>query len=85
MPAPYKMVLCVNTSLNMGKGKIAAQCGHATLGAYQSASKHCSSSVLWWQRTGNKKPYVVHLLSILTVRYTHEYTLSHPLILSHTL
>ena len=65
MPAPYKMVLCVNTSLNMGKGKIAAQCGHATLGAYQSASKHCPSSVRWWQRTGNKKPLVVYLLKYI--------------------
>jgi hypothetical protein len=31
---PFKMVLCVNMSLSMGKGKMCAQCGHATLGEY---------------------------------------------------
>jgi peptidyl-tRNA hydrolase, PTH2 family len=31
----YKMVLCVNHGLGMGKGKIGAQCGHAALGAVQ--------------------------------------------------
>ncbi len=33
------MVLVVRTDLGMGKGKIAAQCGHATLGAYKKAVK----------------------------------------------
>ena len=32
-----KMVLVVRTDLKMGKGKIGAQCGHATLGSYKSA------------------------------------------------
>ena len=27
MDAPFKMVLCVNSELGMGKGKIGAQCG----------------------------------------------------------
>jgi peptidyl-tRNA hydrolase, PTH2 family len=53
--APYKMLLVVNTSLNMGKGKIAAQCGHAAVGAYQRASKQCPNAVRWWQRTGCAK------------------------------
>eukprot|EP00761_Pharyngomonas_kirbyi_P000692 gb/GECH01000692.1/.p1 GENE.gb/GECH01000692.1/~~gb/GECH01000692.1/.p1 ORF type:complete len:184 (+),score=58.61 gb/GECH01000692.1/:1-552(+) len=30
-----KLVLVVRNDLKMGKGKIAAQCGHATLGAYK--------------------------------------------------
>ena len=30
----YKMVLAVRADLKMGKGKIGAQCGHATLGAH---------------------------------------------------
>jgi PTH2 family peptidyl-tRNA hydrolase len=30
-----KMVLVVREDLKMGKGKIGAQCGHATLGAYK--------------------------------------------------
>ena len=29
------MVLCVNTSLKMGKGKIAAQCCHAAMGVIE--------------------------------------------------
>ena len=29
---PVKMVLCVRQDLKMTKGKIAAQCGHASLG-----------------------------------------------------
>ena len=53
--APFKLLLCVNMSLQMGKGKIAAQCGHATLGAYRSASRHCNSGIRWWQRTGQAK------------------------------
>lgn len=30
-----KMVMCVRSDLGMTKGKIGAQCGHATLGAYK--------------------------------------------------
>ena len=30
-----KMVLVVREDLKMGKGKIGAQCGHATLGSYR--------------------------------------------------
>ena len=32
MPREFKMVLVVRNDLKMGKGKIGAQCGHATLG-----------------------------------------------------
>ena len=53
--APYKMVLCVNQELSMGKGKIAAQCGHATLGCYKRAKKQCPSAVAAWERTGCAK------------------------------
>ncbi len=52
---PFKMVLCVNMSLNMGKGKMAAQCSHATLGAYKLAMKHCSTTVYSWEYTGQAK------------------------------
>jgi hypothetical protein len=41
----FKIVLLVNMSLKMEKGKIAAQCGHATLGCYQIAMKKCPSAV----------------------------------------
>mmetsp|Transcript_11818 Transcript_11818/g.25917 ORF Transcript_11818/g.25917 Transcript_11818/m.25917 type:complete len:189 (+) Transcript_11818:96-662(+) len=53
--APYKMVLCVNTSLGMGKGKIAAQCGHAAVGCYKRSQRQCPSALSAWERTGCAK------------------------------
>eukprot|EP01036_Dinobryon_divergens_P028119 gene28119-37015_t len=41
--------------LNMTKGKIAAQCGHATLGAYKIASKYCKATLTNWEYTGQAK------------------------------
>jgi PTH2 family peptidyl-tRNA hydrolase len=59
--ADIKMVLVVNDSLKMGKGKIGAQCGHATLSAYQSARRMGVNSKYWtkvlekWSWEGTKK------------------------------
>jgi peptidyl-tRNA hydrolase, PTH2 family len=53
--APYKMLLIVNTELNMGKGKIAAQCGHAAVGCYDTARRKCPAAVQAWYRTGCAK------------------------------
>ena len=50
-----KLVLCVNMSLGMGKGKIGAQCGHATLGAYKMAKKYGSSCLTVWETLGQAK------------------------------
>lgn len=55
MNGPFKLVLCVNNELKMTKGKIAAQCGHATLGAYKLASKHCTSALKNWEYMGQAK------------------------------
>jgi peptidyl-tRNA hydrolase len=55
MNGPFKMVLCVNNELKMTKGKIAAQCGHATLGAYKLASKYCLSALKNWEYMGQAK------------------------------
>jgi peptidyl-tRNA hydrolase, PTH2 family len=52
---PYKMVLCVNTALQMGKGKIGAQCGHAAVGAYSSAVKYSPKALKVWETTGCAK------------------------------
>ncbi len=52
---PFKLVLCVNNSLGMGKGKIAAQCSHATLGAYKLAVAHCNSAIENWKEQGQAK------------------------------
>mmetsp|Transcript_18737 Transcript_18737/g.26567 ORF Transcript_18737/g.26567 Transcript_18737/m.26567 type:complete len:191 (-) Transcript_18737:292-864(-) len=52
---PYKMVLCVNKELKMGKGKIAAQCCHAAVGCYKRARKHCPAAVSAWELSGCAK------------------------------
>jgi PTH2 family peptidyl-tRNA hydrolase len=53
--APYKMVFCVNTSLSMGKGKIAAQCCHAAVGCYKRATKQCPAALRAWEYSGCAK------------------------------
>jgi peptidyl-tRNA hydrolase len=42
-----KMVLIIRTDLGMGKGKVAAQCSHATLAAYQIAQKKSEQTRKW--------------------------------------
>ncbi len=39
----------------MGKGKIAAQCSHATLGAYKLAEKYCKTALSAWELIGQAK------------------------------
>uniref|UniRef100_A0A182JIA7 peptidyl-tRNA hydrolase n=1 Tax=Anopheles atroparvus TaxID=41427 RepID=A0A182JIA7_ANOAO len=51
----YKMVLVVRNDLKMGKGKIAAQCGHAAVGAYESAVRKTPAAVNKWQYGGQAK------------------------------
>ncbi|APA11610.1 hypothetical protein SS1G_05058 [Sclerotinia sclerotiorum 1980 UF-70] len=52
-----KMVLVVRTDLGMTKGKIAAQCSHATLACYKTMTrKDPNSSILRrWEREGQAK------------------------------
>lgn len=50
-----KMVFVVRTDLSMTKGKIAAQCGHATLMCYKSVQKHAPSILDRWERLGQAK------------------------------
>lgn len=52
---PHKMIMCVRTDLKMGKGKIAAQCCHATLGAYKRALKRTPDAVRAWEVLGQAK------------------------------
>ena len=49
------MVLIVNMALQMGKGKIGAQCGHAAVGAYSDALKLAPNTLKWWCLTGCAK------------------------------
>ncbi|KAL2434771.1 putative peptidyl-tRNA hydrolase 2 [Exophiala dermatitidis] len=52
-----KLVLAVRTDLGMGKGKIAAQCSHATLACYKYLLSHPTSAPLLkrWERGGQPK------------------------------
>ncbi|KAG5670268.1 hypothetical protein PVAND_000545 [Polypedilum vanderplanki] len=51
----YKMVLVVRNDLKMGKGKIGAQCGHASVGAYQNAMKKNKAVLRRWESSGCAK------------------------------
>lgn len=57
----YKMVLCVNMGLKMGKGKIAAQCSHATLGAYKRAIRNCPEAVKWYVVRSMRQSRQLHI------------------------
>lgn len=52
-----KVMLVVRTDLGMTKGKIAAQCGHATLACYKSLSSSPSglSLLAKWEKNGQPK------------------------------
>lgn len=52
-----KMVLVVRTDLGMTKGKIGAQCGHATLACYKHFLRHAPESAILkrWERMGQAK------------------------------
>jgi PTH2 family peptidyl-tRNA hydrolase len=56
-----KMVLAVRNDLGMTKGKIGAQCGHATLGGYKQVKRWAQKSAYWreimtqWSVIGQKK------------------------------
>lgn len=51
----YKMILVVRNDLKMGKGKIAAQCGHAAVGAYQTAVHRFPDALRSWNDSGCAK------------------------------
>ncbi|KAI9789317.1 MAG: hypothetical protein M1816_006205 [Peltula sp. TS41687] len=52
----YKLVLVVRTDLGMTKGKIAAQCSHATLACYKTLLRSPNRSVLdRWERQAQSK------------------------------
>ena len=53
-----KLVLVVRTDLKMGKGKAAAQCGHATLAAYKSVASKSPAILRAWEYGGQAKVVV---------------------------
>ncbi|KAI8803204.1 peptidyl-tRNA hydrolase PTH2-domain-containing protein [Cladochytrium replicatum] len=50
-----KMVLVVRTDIQMGKGKVAAQCGHAAVAAYVEAQKKAPRILRHWETYGAAK------------------------------
>lgn len=50
-----KLVLIVRTDLKMDKGKIAAQCSHATLACYKALQSGNSSLLRKWEISGQAK------------------------------
>ena len=50
-----KMVLVVNTELGMGRGKVAAQCGHAAVACFKAALAEEPQLVAAWEKGGQKK------------------------------
>ena len=52
---PVKLVCVVNQSLKMGKGKVAAQVGHASVQAFLNAGVTHPAALEAWLATGQKK------------------------------
>ncbi|KAK3815221.1 MAG: peptidyl-tRNA hydrolase PTH2-domain-containing protein [Benniella sp.] len=51
----FKMVLVIRSDLNMGKGKAAAQCCHATLANYKELLQKSPQTLKRWERRGQAK------------------------------
>ncbi|GBG81763.1 hypothetical protein CBR_g33941 [Chara braunii] len=51
----FKLVLVVRMDLKMGKGKIAAQCSHATLGIYKKLQRKAPTALRKWEYSGQRK------------------------------
>ncbi|CAK8683943.1 unnamed protein product [Clavelina lepadiformis] len=54
----YKMVIVVRQDLKMGKGKVAAQCAHAAVGAYKKLSKQNKLLLRRYEYNGQPKVVV---------------------------
>ncbi|CAL9230582.1 unnamed protein product [Arabidopsis halleri] len=54
----FKMVLVVRNDLKMGKGKIAAQCSHATLGLYKKLVRRAPKALDCWEECAQPKVVV---------------------------
>ena len=52
---PVKLVLVINNDLKMGKGKIAAQAGHASVTATLRAGEYRPDILDSWLKSGQKK------------------------------
>eukprot|EP00271_Cylindrocystis_brebissonii_P001221 TRINITY_DN11541_c0_g1_i1.p1 TRINITY_DN11541_c0_g1~~TRINITY_DN11541_c0_g1_i1.p1 ORF type:complete len:174 (-),score=25.28 TRINITY_DN11541_c0_g1_i1:314-835(-) len=55
IPQNFKMMLVVRNDLKMGKGKIGAQCGHATLGLYKKLRGRAPTALRLWENSAQVK------------------------------
>jgi hypothetical protein len=62
----------------MGKGKIAAQVGHAVLGAYKKCEQSAPSAIRWWEQLGQAKVrcHLHHPFHVLTIPSSPSISLS---------
>jgi PTH2 family peptidyl-tRNA hydrolase len=51
----YKQAIIVRADLKMGRGKLAAQCSHASLSSYITVLKTESEIAIAWEESGQKK------------------------------
>lgn len=51
----FKQVVVVRTDLKMGKGKIAAQCAHASISSMEKTMQKNNEWVSGWKATGQQK------------------------------
>lgn len=51
----YKQIIVIRADLQLGKGKIGAQCSHASLAAYEKVRKHHSEISKEWGNHGMMK------------------------------
>lgn len=51
----HKQTIVVRADLKMGKGKLAAQSSHASLGAYKTVSRTHPAAAKAWEQEGQKK------------------------------
>ena len=51
----YKQTIVIRADLGMGKGKLAAQSSHASLGAYKKVSKSHPDIAKAWEQEGQMK------------------------------
>lgn len=54
----WKVVIVVRKDLNMGVGKIAAQCAHAAVGIYKRLAQSSVANLQKWEKNGQKKVVV---------------------------
>lgn len=73
-----KLVLVVRSDLGMTKGKIAAQCSHASVECYKATMQHKPQMAKMWLMTGQKKIVVSigngekGLVQLLEVAKSHK-------------